>query len=80
MADADWSLPFARCVGMRSSEVLLLLNAHDGQIEFALPQEKWECQIDTAGKRAFDRTYPLQGRSLALLVKATSSGQARTDA
>jgi isoamylase len=80
MADEDWRLPFARCVGMRASEVLLLLNAHDGQIEFALPDGKWVCELDTAGKRPFDNSYPLQGRSLALLVKATSSGQARTDA
>jgi isoamylase len=80
MAEADWRLPFARCAGMRASEVLLLLNAHDGEIQFALPEEKWECQLDTAGKRAFDKTYPLQGRSLALLVKATSSAPARTDA
>jgi isoamylase len=80
MAESDWHLPFARCVGMRTAEVLVLLNAHDGQIEFALPEEGWECKVDTAGKRAFDKTYPLQGRSLALLVKATSSSQARTDA
>jgi glycogen operon protein len=91
MSDADWKLPFARCIGALFSgeeELLLLLNAHDGEIGFALPGGAWNVLLDTAGERAgeragesaFDKSYPLRPRSLALLVKSTSSGQARTGA
>jgi pullulanase/glycogen debranching enzyme len=80
MSDADWKLPFARCLGMAVADLLLLLNAHDGNIDFVLPEGPWEALLDTAGERAFDRNYPLQPRSLALLVKPRSSGRARTDA
>ena len=37
MAEADWRLPFARCVGMHASEVLVLLNAHSDKVPFTLP-------------------------------------------
>jgi isoamylase len=90
MTDADWKQPFARCLGMAVSDLLLLLNAHDGEIGFALPGGPWEVLLDTssdtsrdtdtAGARAFEKSYPLQERSLALLVKPRSSSQARADA
>jgi glycogen operon protein len=87
MTDADWKQPFARCTGAllpAEEDLLLLLNAHDGEIGFALPEGAWKLLLDTAGERAgeraFDRNYPLQPRSLALLVKPRSSGRARTDA
>jgi glycogen operon protein len=89
MSDADWKLPFARCIGalFPEEDLLLLLNAHDGEIGFALPEGAWRLLLDTvwerardrADERAFDKSYPLQPRSLALLVKPRSSGPARTD-
>jgi glycogen operon protein len=73
MTDADWHLPFARCLGARfpgEEELLLLTNAHDGEVAFALPEGGWKLLLDTAGERAFAKSYPLQPRSLALLAKA----------
>jgi glycogen operon protein len=87
MSDSDWKLPFARCIGAlfpEEEDLLLLLNAHDGEIGFALPGDAWKLLLDTAGdragERAFDKNYLLQPRSLALLVKPRSSSRARTDA
>jgi glycogen operon protein len=74
MSEADWNLPFARCLGACIGEdLLLLLNAHDGDIPFALPGGTWSRVLDTAGEAAqpFDRTYLLQSRSAALLVRPT---------
>jgi glycogen operon protein len=83
MTEADWKLPFARCLGaLFDKDLLLLLNAHDGEILFRLPDGPWNLQMDTAGKRndaEIEKAYPLQPRSLALLVKPRSSGPARTD-
>jgi isoamylase len=71
MTQADWKLPFARCLGMRAGAVLLLLNAHDGEIDFALPEGAWNLQLDTSsGDGVFERTYPLKSRSLVLLSGA----------
>jgi glycogen operon protein len=70
MTSGDWHLPFARCLGARfpgTEELLLLTNAHDGEVAFALPAGNWKLLLDTAGERAFETTYPLQPRSLALL-------------
>ncbi|HVJ25016.1 MAG TPA: glycogen debranching enzyme GlgX, partial [Burkholderiales bacterium] len=51
-------------------DLLLLLNAHHEAIDFALPGEGWSCAVDTAGERnAPGKIYPLQGRSLAMLVR-----------
>ena len=72
LTEADWHLPFARCLGARfpgEEELLLLMNSHDGEVAFALPEGGWRLLIDTAGERAFERGYPLQPRSLALLGK-----------
>ena len=71
MTEADWHLPFGRCLGARFPEELLLLtNAHDGEVAFALPEGDWKLLLDTSGERTFDKTYPLQPRSLALLARA----------
>jgi glycogen operon protein len=73
MTDADWKLPFARCLGAHFAEdgLLLLLNAHDGEIPFVLPQGPWQVLLDTdAAQRAngaVEATYALQPRSLVLL-------------
>jgi isoamylase len=84
MAEADWTLPFARCLGMQAGELLLLLNAHDGEIGFSLPEGDWQVLIDTACGKTDDskteKSYLLQSRSLALLFKPSTSGPARTDA
>jgi isoamylase len=87
MTEADWKLPFARCVGMLmvgqrlaerdargnpviDDDLLLLLNAHHEAIEFVLPGEGWSRAVDTAEPRnAPGKIYPLQARSLALLVR-----------
>jgi glycogen operon protein len=63
---------------VEDDDVLLLLNAHDDTIAFALPGregERWDALLDTSheafdGKRYGTGTlYPLQGRSLVLLAK-----------
>jgi glycogen operon protein len=52
-------------------DLLLLLNAHHEEIEFALPGEGWNAVLDTAGQKlAPAKTYALQGRSLSLLVRS----------
>jgi glycogen operon protein len=62
-------------------DFLLLINAHDGEIRFHLPcivrKDQWFCLLDTAleeglavnGHFQCGGTYPLQGRSLALLMR-----------
>jgi isoamylase len=92
MEPADWTLPYARTLGVmfggsgpEGPPLVMLINAHDGPIDFKLPGEpaatRWARLIDTAdpafepapeaaGHGAGD-TYPLPGRSLVLL-QATS--------
>jgi isoamylase len=75
MSEPDWQLPFARCVGaLLGREGLLLLNAHDGEIAFALPDGTWKLLLDTDGfsEKVVSGSYPLQPRSLALLLRARS--------
>ena len=68
MTEADWHLPFARCIGAHAGRLLLLLNAHHERIDFVLPGEGWQVLLDTRGEAAAPgRAYPLEGRSLALL-------------
>jgi glycogen operon protein len=76
---------FGRLV--EDDDLLLLLNAHDDTIAFTLPGregEQWDAIVDTSqetfeGKRyGRGMTYPLAGRSLALLVKPNRPGPART--
>jgi isoamylase len=70
---------YARLV--EDDDVLLLLNAHDGDIAFSLPPGGWDLLVDTAGQApAGGASYSLKARSLALLVKPSRSGPARTDA
>jgi glycogen operon protein len=74
---------------VEDDDLLLLLNAHDEPIAFALPGrdgERWDALLDT-GHEAFEgrrygagAAYPLQGRSLVLLVKPNRSGRAQTGA
>jgi isoamylase len=75
MGEADWNLPFARCLGMHVGDELLLLNAHDGDIPFALPAGEWSVVLDTAGEveQLFSGNYLLQSRSLALLSRSAVS-------
>jgi isoamylase len=90
MGEADWRLPFARCLGMHMLEedLLLLLNAHHDAISFVLPQARlpyWQVLLDTASqeKASFlpGNAYPLQPRSAALLqAKASTSSPARKGA
>jgi isoamylase len=57
---------------VRYDDVLLLLNAHDGDIGFALPGGGWRAVLDTSGEpaQAAER-YPLRSRSLVLLARAS---------
>jgi len=62
------------------SDLLLLLNANAGDVPFPLPAGRWERLLDTAAENpGFEKTYPLQGRSLALLARASSKDPSRTD-
>jgi glycogen operon protein len=75
MGEEDWQMPFARCIGARFGSLLLLLNAHDERIDFGLPEGSWELQLDTSRQalaRIHSGDFPLQGRSLALLVTPSS--------
>src|SRR5262245_51027845 len=61
-------------------DLLLLLNANAGDVPFPLPSGRWELLVDTALQTAqFEKTYPLQGRSLVLLARSSSKDPARTD-
>jgi len=70
MTEQDWKLPYARCVGMLSGGLLLLLNAHDGALDFTLPAGEW---AETSEKR-----YRLEPRSVAVLTPRSAT-PARTD-
>jgi len=71
----------ARGRPLRDDDFLLLINAHHDAIPFRLPaygrQDAWFCLMDTAyerglgsdGRYAAGETYPLQGRTLALLLR-----------
>jgi glycogen operon protein len=60
----------ARGAPVIDDDLLLLLNAHHEAIEFVLPGEGWSCAVDTSDARnAPGKIYPLQGRSLAMLVR-----------
>jgi glycogen operon protein len=56
---------------VEDDDLLLLLNAGDAAIDFALPGEGWRLCIDTAApQRLATNPYALEARSLVLLVKA----------
>ncbi|HVL35705.1 MAG TPA: glycogen debranching protein GlgX [Burkholderiales bacterium] len=67
---------------VEDDDVLLLLNAHADPIDFALPGASWRVLLDSAEQEAPApaASYPLQGRSAVLLVRASRSGPARRDA
>ena len=63
-------------------DFIVLFNAHDGPLSFTLPVvdgHRWRVVLDTARDEGFlpdgtfhsDDTFPLEGRSLALLQKAS---------
>jgi glycogen operon protein len=65
---------------VEDQDLLLLLNSNPGDVPFPLPSGRWNLLLDTAvEKPEFEKTYPLQGRSLALLAKPSSKDPARTD-
>jgi glycogen operon protein len=61
------------------ADLLLLLNANAEEVPFPLPSGRWSVLLDTGAQSSgFEQTYPLQGRSLALLAKPSSKDPART--
>jgi isoamylase len=56
---------------VEDDDLLLLLNAGEEPVDFALPGEGWKLLVDTAApQRLVTNPYALEGRSLALLIKA----------
>jgi glycogen operon protein len=67
-------------VPVADDDLLLLLNSNPGEVPFPLPAGRWSVLVDTATEKTeFEKTYNLQGRSLALLSKPSSRDPARTD-
>ncbi len=83
MHDEDWGNGHAHVLGMYMTDekqrhhFLLLLNAWADEVPFTLPPEHygkgWKALVDTAEKElagyGAGESYPLQGRSLALLIR-----------
>jgi isoamylase len=67
---------------VEDDDLLLLLNAHHDTIAFTLPGSGWRPLLDTAREPlpAVSVTYPLEGRSAALLVRPSRRDPARTGA
>jgi glycogen operon protein len=72
---------------VEDDDLLLLLNAHDETIAFTLPGregQRWDAIVDTSQEtfeaKRYGRgsSYPLAGRSLALLVKPNRPALVRT--
>ena len=62
-------------------DLLLLLNANEGEVPFPLPSGGWQVLVDTSRENSsVEKTYLLQGRSLALLSRPRSRAPARTGA
>ena len=56
---------------VEDDDLLLLLNAGTGAVEFSLPSDGWQLLIDTAApERLVTNPYLLDSRTFALLVKA----------
>jgi glycogen operon protein len=96
MTPADWEVPWRRCLGMliaageeslsgqpevvEGSDLLLLLNAAETLVSFALPPGTWSLIVDTARPDvpeaaesiADGRPYNLQARSLTLLARGVN--------
>jgi glycogen operon protein len=59
-----------RGVPVEDDDLLLIVNASDESVEFALPGEGWRLLTDTAApQRLVTNPYALDARSLALLIK-----------
>jgi isoamylase len=70
-----------RGVPVVDSDLLLLLNSNEGDVPFPLPSGRWDLLVDTSLENSsFEKTYPLRGRSLALLARPSSTDPTRTDA
>jgi glycogen operon protein len=70
-----------RGVPVVDADLLLLLNANEGDVPFPLPSGRWEGLVDTSLENpSFETTYPLKGRSLALLARPSSKDPTRTGA
>ncbi len=81
MSEHDWRSPFARCLGMLvpdGEELLMLLNAHQDALDFALPEGGgWRVLLDTAGEASEPlERYALKARSAVLLVRPSRTGRA----
>ena len=94
MSDHDWKLPWARCFGLMlasaedapAEHVLVLFNAHDGEVNFRLPAPPdggiWSYLIDTTdtGEHRLSvpaeasALQPLPPRSLLMLTAAAVRG------
>ena len=96
MQSEEWRTPFIRCFGLHLTSTtdhadlvdcplpherfIILLNAHDGPVDFRLPAgaygQRWRCLFDTArsGPTEAGETllpsslYPLEPRSFVLLI------------
>jgi isoamylase len=56
---------------VEDDDLLLLLNASEAAVDFALPGEGWRLLVDTAApQRLVTNPYALEARTLVLLVKA----------
>jgi len=65
---------------VEDDDLLLVANAGAEPVEFTLPGEGWQLLVDTAAAaRTVTNPYFLDGRALALLVKARSTDPSRTD-
>ena len=85
MTDSDWQSPHCNCLGVQYSAVadegakpencLLLLNADNAQLDFALPRQSWACILNTASEgvemqHIAGANFTLPAHSLALLIGA----------
>ncbi|HUQ73281.1 MAG TPA: glycogen debranching protein GlgX [Burkholderiales bacterium] len=58
---------------VEDDDLLLLLNAGERAVDFALPGDGWRLLVDTAApERPVTNPYALEARTLALLIKARS--------
>jgi glycogen operon protein len=98
MQSHDWELPYARSLAMwlapqdGAAALLVLINAHDGPVNFRLPPashgESWRLVIDSAapggsgdgegegGRFAAGASFDLPGRSLMVLAGLPETGAA----
>jgi glycogen operon protein len=84
MAVADWHDAGARAFGMLHGDTLVLFNSAEAEAVFRLPAGAWDALMDTFvgefGRIPCEERYSLKPRSLAVLVRPTTSAPARKDA